>query len=292
MRLTSVISDIIQIVNRDHGDLTGLTDDDHTAYLNNTRHDSTARHTLGSVVPHDSLAGITDVPATSTADYGKPLRLKHDGKAYEFASTSPTLHAAAHKDGGVDELDASELAGGLGTANQYLQTDGSACTWATVTAGMTVKSDTLSTTGAQSISISSLDLDTDKHYLLMVHGLCKATDAGWIRMYYNDDTLATDYYEQRLRANDTTLSGARSNDPKIGWGDPDDGFTLHYNIARPTTSHPIAVGTNIFNLPDTILSDHFAMKWSTSTNVTKITLTAEQANCFATGTRVTLLKAS
>ena len=47
----------------DHGDLTGLLDDDHTQYLNNTRHDTTGRHTLGTVVPHDdhgSLSGLTD----------------------------------------------------------------------------------------------------------------------------------------------------------------------------------------------------------------------------------------
>jgi len=47
----------------DHGSLTGLGDDDHTQYLNNTRHDTTGRHTLGTVVPHDdhgSLSGLTD----------------------------------------------------------------------------------------------------------------------------------------------------------------------------------------------------------------------------------------
>ena len=47
----------------DHGALTGLADDDHTQYLNNTRHDTTARHTLGTVVPHDDhglLSGLAD----------------------------------------------------------------------------------------------------------------------------------------------------------------------------------------------------------------------------------------
>ncbi len=47
----------------DHGALTGLSDDDHTQYLNTTRHDTTTRHTLGTVVPHDdhgSLSGLND----------------------------------------------------------------------------------------------------------------------------------------------------------------------------------------------------------------------------------------
>jgi hypothetical protein len=43
----------------DHGALTGLSDDDHTEYLNNTRHDTTTRHG-SSVVDHGSIGGLTD----------------------------------------------------------------------------------------------------------------------------------------------------------------------------------------------------------------------------------------
>lgn len=43
-------------------------------------------------------------------------------------------HAATHKDGGTDELDASELAGALGSANQVLTSDGAACSWAAAAA--------------------------------------------------------------------------------------------------------------------------------------------------------------
>lgn len=39
-------------------------------------------------------------------------------------------HAARHKDGGNDELDASDLAGAVGSAGQFLKTDGAACSWA------------------------------------------------------------------------------------------------------------------------------------------------------------------
>jgi hypothetical protein len=47
----------------DHGGLGGLSDDDHSQYLNTARHDTTTRHTLGTVVPHDdhgSLSGLLD----------------------------------------------------------------------------------------------------------------------------------------------------------------------------------------------------------------------------------------
>lgn len=46
-----------------HSQLEELNLDNHTQYLNNTRHDVTARHTLGTVVPHDDhglLSGLAD----------------------------------------------------------------------------------------------------------------------------------------------------------------------------------------------------------------------------------------
>lgn len=47
-------------------------------------------------------------------------------------------HASRHKDGGSDELDGAELAGGLGTSGQILQTDGSAASWVDFQSGSDV----------------------------------------------------------------------------------------------------------------------------------------------------------
>lgn len=46
MRLSSTISDIVQIINRSHSDLQDLDHDDHTQYLNIARHDTSSRHPL------------------------------------------------------------------------------------------------------------------------------------------------------------------------------------------------------------------------------------------------------
>ena len=54
----------------DHGNLTGLGDDDHSQYLNNARHDVTERHPLGSVVPHDALANLTEKVHSSLTGVG------------------------------------------------------------------------------------------------------------------------------------------------------------------------------------------------------------------------------
>ncbi len=55
----------------DHGSVQGLADDDHSQYLNTARHDLTARHPLGTVVPHESALnniGNVNVPAPADND--------------------------------------------------------------------------------------------------------------------------------------------------------------------------------------------------------------------------------
>ena len=53
----------------DHGELSGLDDDDHVNYLNNARHDTDARHTLGTVVPHDMHANLAGLDADDHVQY-------------------------------------------------------------------------------------------------------------------------------------------------------------------------------------------------------------------------------
>lgn len=51
----------------DHGLLSGREDDDHPQYLNSARH-TLSSHMLGSNIPHDTLANLTDVTITSPAE--------------------------------------------------------------------------------------------------------------------------------------------------------------------------------------------------------------------------------
>ena len=59
------------VIITDHGALTGLGDDDHTQYLNTTRHDTTTRHMLGTVVPHDDHGQLTGLADDDHAQYTK-----------------------------------------------------------------------------------------------------------------------------------------------------------------------------------------------------------------------------
>ncbi len=70
----------------DHGAaLTGLGDDDHPHYLNLARHDTTSRHPLGTVVPHDALAQLTERSHTSLTGV---LPDQHHSRDHNIVSTS------------------------------------------------------------------------------------------------------------------------------------------------------------------------------------------------------------
>ena len=71
----------------DHGALSGLTDDDHSLYLTTGRHDLTTRHTLGSVVPHDSHANLT----------GKGIN-DHHNKSHSVTDTANHTHSGSSGD--------------------------------------------------------------------------------------------------------------------------------------------------------------------------------------------------
>jgi hypothetical protein len=76
----------------DHGlALDGLGDDDHSQYLNTTRHDTPDRHGLGTVVPHDALANLTEKAHASLTGVTSDQHHNED-------------HASRHKSGGGDIL--------------------------------------------------------------------------------------------------------------------------------------------------------------------------------------------
>lgn len=51
-----------------HGQLKELDEDAHAQYLNNVRHDTTDRHTLGTVVPHDDHANLDNIGNNTHAE--------------------------------------------------------------------------------------------------------------------------------------------------------------------------------------------------------------------------------
>jgi hypothetical protein len=76
---------LAKLAEKEHHSLDGLGDDDHTQYLNTTRHDTTDRHTLGTVVPHDALGSLTEKNHSSLVNV---LPDQHHAKQHPLAGTA------------------------------------------------------------------------------------------------------------------------------------------------------------------------------------------------------------
>jgi len=65
-----------------------------TNYLNNQRHDVTARHTLGTVIPHDSILSLIDVDIIRFKDNeNKVLKITNDGVAVDADGVTSVVEA-------------------------------------------------------------------------------------------------------------------------------------------------------------------------------------------------------
>jgi ribulose bisphosphate carboxylase small subunit len=120
---------------------------------------------------------------------------------------TPTFasHASRHKDGGADELDVADLAGGDGTAGQYIRTDGADAGWSTITAS------DISDVSADSVSGAHHTKYTDEEAQDAVGTITSGGDK--ITVTYDDanntitiDTSALDAEEVQDEVN-TVLAG-------------------------------------------------------------------------------------
>lgn len=91
-----------------HSDLTDIGENDHHTKFTNTEHDTTTRHTLGTVVPHDSLANLTQKKHSDLTDIGAN---DHHAQSHGDADHSETYEKTSQKGAvsGYCGLDAVQL---------------------------------------------------------------------------------------------------------------------------------------------------------------------------------------
>jgi len=89
MRISTVISDIIQIINRSHSDLQNLAADDHTQYLNVARHDLAARHPLSVLDPLVCSEAEADGKITAHEGLADPHTVYLNVARHDLAARHP-----------------------------------------------------------------------------------------------------------------------------------------------------------------------------------------------------------
>ena len=87
-----------------HQNLIGLADDGHPQYLNNARHDVTERHPLGTVVPHDALANLTEKAHASLTGIGPSDHHAKTGNYEVFPNTELVTGLPAPAVGNVGRI--------------------------------------------------------------------------------------------------------------------------------------------------------------------------------------------
>ena len=146
IRNRKIIDDLL-VHNHTHANLSGLDADDHTQYLNTTRHDVTDRHTLGTVVPHDDHGQLTGL-----FDDDHPQYLLTTGKAAD-SDKLDGVHLAAFK--GLDSLTDPN-------ADRILFWDDSAgaLKWLTLGTGLTITDTTIKPSQPQFYPLTTAIIST------------------------------------------------------------------------------------------------------------------------------------
>ena len=140
-----------------------------------------------------------------------------------------------------------------------------------------------------SIDTQGLDLDNAKTYMILFRTTNTTGSENNIQIFFNNDTTATNYYSQSLRASGATIEASRSNAPYIGNVNAGTEGTFFFILAREVGKLKL-IGLGSEYEQSTVNVEHRTIDWITEANVTRITLTASEASSIGIGSRLTIFK--
>jgi len=147
-------------------------------------------------------------------------------------------------------------------------------------------------TAATSVSFDGLDLDSDGLYLLIFYDVnASSTDSNWIKLYFNDDTTATNYYRQYIQGDNTTVGSARANNADLFMTSANKTGLKFVWIMKTPNNYPKCIGLQDWEDTGLITQVNSFVRVNTE-NVTKITVHSRFTNQFGVGSRFILLKYS
>jgi hypothetical protein len=154
-----------------------------------------------------------------------------------------------------------------------------------------VGSFSVSGSASTSLSVTGLDLDTDERYVLFVSLEEASTNNNMVSLTYNSDTTATNYYSQNMLVSHNSLSGDRSNTARILYLYASTATNSRIEIWNDNNSNPRAMALSNLNTMATVSNEQRFHVWNTAgTNVTGLTLTGDQANGLAVGSKIEVFK--
>jgi hypothetical protein len=145
------------------------------------------------------------------------------------------------------------------------------------------------------MSISGLDLDTDRHYLIRVD-LKPALPAtsSTLSLYVNSDTTATNYEAQVLQLSNSTFANSRVNASTISAmasSSSNGRSVLWMELSRSATGYVIATIRGQEDNGGTLKMRRAEWQWLTlATNVTGVTMSSSAASSLDNDSRIDVWK--
>lgn len=147
-----------------------------------------------------------------------------------------------------------------------------------------VGSATVSGAAATTLAISGLDLDTHGRYYCELIADNATGSAAQVSLYYNADTTATNYNRQGVLANGTGVTAARGNDGILAVMDASENLVLTFTICNDFDSKARARSFGNYGASASLKLRDFAHSWTSTANVTGITIRSDVASSLAIGT--------
>jgi len=149
--------------------------------------------------------------------------------------------------------------------------------------------DSTLTAAATNITITDIDLDNAKYWLIATLFNSEANPSN-ISLYCNSDTTASHYYRQYLTVDNAAISSGRLNTGIITGVVNSTSTFVNGWIDKDAEGYPRGQFLNQRKDPSSIEMENQFWSWNDTTSVTQFILNASIADGFSIGSRITLLK--
>ncbi len=152
----------------------------------------------------------------------------------------------------------------------------------------TIGTFTVTGSAATTLAATGLDLSAYKAFFVVVNAENATGSTATISLFYNADTTATNYYRQNLVANNATISGARANNANVFALDANECTDAQMFISRDLDGRARSRTDSSRGAASSVQMNQYNGVWTSTSNVTDITLSSSVSNSLAVGTTMTI----
>jgi len=205
---------------------------------------------------------------------------KVDGKHASELGVSP--HAPTHVDGGTDEINTALDLGAIPLLPYSKLNFG---TWEKIAEVVTASS-------VSYVDFNSLDINTDKFYVLMLTIVNYYSGDNFYNIYFNGDVIPSNYYDEFLQASGTTVSAGSGNYAYFMEYVPTgkELFVILF-ITRDPSGYGRWLTLGGYDAPTSRkIRQYTGVTKSTVSNITSIRISANYSSGIGTGSKLLLFK--